>query len=113
MLRKELQSYFDRVYPHSKIETQESLYGQVHIRFELGGEKGIGTIERINQATERAFTIFKETFNDFSREIFVLIYEYQGKNCFNVMLFVCHVKYTLRMCFKVGLKGKTTVVDGR
>ena len=83
MLRKELQSYFDRVYPHSKIETQESLYGQVHIRFELGGEKGIGTIERINQATERAFTIFKETFNDFSREIFVLIYEYQGKNCFN------------------------------
>ncbi len=35
MLRQELQLYFDRVYPDSKIDTEHSLGGQIHIRFEL------------------------------------------------------------------------------
>lgn len=58
MLRQELQSYFDRVYPYSKIETEHTIGGKVHIRFELGGEifKN-GTIERVNQATDRALTM--------------------------------------------------------
>lgn len=83
MLRQELQSNFDRVYPDSKIDTEHSLGGQVHIRFELGEGRDNGTIERVNQSTERAETIFKDTFNDSTHEIFVLIYEYQGENIFN------------------------------
>jgi len=83
MLRQELQSYFDRVYPYSKIDTEHTLGGQVHIRFELGEGKDNGTIERVNQTTERALTIFNDTFNDPTHEIFVLIYEYQGENIFN------------------------------
>lgn len=83
MLRQELQSYFDRVYPHSKIDTEHTLGGQVHIRFELGDDKENGTLERVNQSTERALTIFNDTFNDPTDEIFILIYEYQGENIYN------------------------------
>ena len=83
MLRQELQSYFDRVYPHSKINTEHTLGGQVHIRFELGGELKNRTTERAHQSTERAMTIFTDTFQDPTAEIFVLIYEYQGENIFN------------------------------
>jgi len=84
MLRQELQSYFERVYPYSKIDTEHTLSGQVHIRFELGGEQlENGTTERVNQATERALTIFTDTFQETTNEIFVLIYEYQRGNIFN------------------------------
>lgn len=83
MLRQELQSYFDRVYPYSKIDTEHSLGGQVHIRFELGESKDNMTIERVKQSTERALTIFNEIFTDPKHEIFILIYEYQGENIFN------------------------------
>ncbi len=83
MLRRKLQSYFDRVYPHSKIESEHTLGGQVHIRFELGGDKENGTTDRVNQSTKRASTIFKETFTDLTHEIFILIYEYQRENIFN------------------------------
>jgi hypothetical protein len=83
MLRQELQSYFDRVYPDSKIDTEHSLGGQVHIRFELGEGKENGTMERVNQSIDRAVTIFNETFTDQAHEIFILIYEYQGEN-------ICH-----------------------
>ena len=83
MLRQELQSYFDRVYPHSKIDTEHTLGGQVHIRFELGEGKENGTIERVNQSTDRALTIFNETFTEPTHEIYILIYEYQGANIFN------------------------------
>jgi hypothetical protein len=83
MIRQELQSYFDRVYPRSQIDTEYSLGGHVHIRFELGGgQHKNGTIERVNQATERAITLFTDTFQDPSSEIFVLIYEYEGENIF-------------------------------
>jgi hypothetical protein len=83
MLRQELQQYFDRVYPYSKIDTEHTLGGQVHIRFELGDGKDNGTVERVNQSTDRALTIFNDTFQDPATEIFVLIYEYQGENIFN------------------------------
>ncbi len=83
ILRQELQSYLDRVYIDSKIDTEHSLFGQVHIRFELGGDKKNGTKERVNQSTERALTIFNETFMNSSNQIYVLIYEFQGENIFN------------------------------
>jgi hypothetical protein len=84
MLRQELQKYFDRVYPFSKIDTEHTLGGQVHIRFELGGEElENGTIERVNQATERALTLFQDTFDNPNNDIWVLIYEYQGHSMFN------------------------------
>jgi hypothetical protein len=84
MLRQELQSYFDRVYPYSKIDTEHTMFGQVHIRFELGGQFKNGTSERVCQATERAMKIFIDTFQDHATEIFVLIYEYQGESLWNV-----------------------------
>lgn len=84
MLRQELQSYLDRVYPNSKIDTEHSIGGKVHIRFELGGEVfKNGTIERVSQATERAFKIFNDTFYNPTSVIWVLIYENPQRNAFN------------------------------
>jgi hypothetical protein len=83
MFREELQLYFDSTYPNSKIDTEHTIGGQVHIRFELGGELSNGTPERISQATERALAIFTDTFLDTATDIFVLIYEYQGQSIFN------------------------------
>lgn len=93
MLRQELQSYFDRVYPNSKIDTEHTLGGQVHIRFELGEDKENGAIERVVQSTERAWIIFNDTFNDPTREIFILIYEYQGENIFNASKVYLHKQF--------------------
>ena len=75
MLRQELQSYFDKVYPHTSIETEHILGGQVHIQFELGGEicKN-GTNERVNQATKRAVQLFHDTFDNPNNVIWILIY---------------------------------------
>ena len=84
MQRKELQLYFDRVYPHSKIDTVHTHGGQVHLRFELGGEElENGTIERVKQATERALAIFQDTFTNPNNEIWILTYEYQDQQLFN------------------------------
>jgi hypothetical protein len=83
MLRQELQSYLERVYPYSKIDTEHTLGGKVHIRFELGEGKENGTDERVKQSTDRALIIFNETFTDLTNEIFILIYEYQVENIFN------------------------------
>lgn len=84
MLRQELQSYFDKVYPYSKIDTEHTVGGQVHIRFELGGELlKNGTIERVNQATDRAVKLFNDTFDNPKNVIWVLIYEYSEPNAFN------------------------------
>ncbi|MBO9203357.1 MULTISPECIES: DUF3885 domain-containing protein [Niastella] len=84
MLRQELQSYFDKIYPYSQINTQHTLRGQVEIRFELGEGYPNGSIDRVNQATERAITLFTDTFQAPANEIFVLIYEYQDSTLFEV-----------------------------
>jgi len=94
MLRQELQSYFDRVYPHSKIDTEHTLGGQVHIRFELGEGENNGTIERVKQSTNRALTIFNDTFYDPANEIVILIYEYQGRNIFNASNDYLHKQFS-------------------
>lgn len=84
MLRQELQSYFDKVYPYAQINTEHTLGGQVHIRFGLGEGFPNGSIERVNQATERATTLFSDTFKDPDNKIFVLIYGYSDSNTFDV-----------------------------
>jgi hypothetical protein len=95
MLKKELQSYFDKVYPYSKIDMEHTLGGQVHIRFELGEGKENGTTERVNQSTNRALTIFNETFYKTTQEIFVLIYEYQDSNIFNISNDYLHKQFPI------------------
>ncbi len=76
MLKDELQSYFDKVYAGSKIDTPHSIGGDVHIRFELGGDLGNGTFQRVQQATDRATAIFNDTFPNANALIYVLIYDY-------------------------------------
>jgi hypothetical protein len=97
MLKEELQSYLERVYSFAKINSPQTLVGKVHIRFELGGEElENGTIERVNQATERAHTIFNDTFQNKSSEIFILIYEYRGLNCFNTSNSYLHQQFSIQ-----------------
>lgn len=103
-LKNELQKYLDKIYPTSKIETPHSIFGDVHIRFELGGDEMFKIIrdgveiewwkderrmtkmdkanrenhilKSVSQATSRATTIFSETFDNLENEIWVIIYEY-------------------------------------
>ena len=105
-MRDELQIYLDKNYKKSKIESPHSIFGEVHIRFELGGDKSFEiirngveiewwkdkrrmtksdkvnyenhTLNRVLQATKRATTIFNETFDNLETEIWVLIYEYEN-----------------------------------
>mgnify|MGYP000515555267 CR=1 FL=1 len=84
MLKTNLQKYFDTIYPHARIDTEHTLGGQVHIRFELGGGNENGTLERVNQAVERAVALFYDAFENKDHEIWVLIYEYEGETFFNV-----------------------------
>ena len=105
-MRTELQKYLDRVYPTSKIGTPHSIFGDVHIRFELGGEEMFKVFRdgvevefwkdrrrmtkvdklnqvkhyqnRVSQATLRATTIFYDTFDNLETEIWIIVYEYAG-----------------------------------
>ncbi len=105
-MREELQTYLNKSYKNAKIETPHSLFGDVHIRFELGGDEFFEIIRngveiewwkdkrrmtkvdkinyknhntnRITQATNRATTLFYETFNNLEDEIWIIIYEYKG-----------------------------------
>jgi hypothetical protein len=103
-LKEILQTYLDKTYPNSKVETPHSVFGNVHIRFELGGDEMFkiirnGTeiewwkdrrrmtkvdklnyekyiLESVSQAKSRATTLFYETFDNSETEIWILIYEY-------------------------------------
>lgn len=103
-MRDELQTYLDTVFPDSRIESPHSIFGAVHIRFELGGDepfkinrngveiewwndkRRMTKVDKINrenhnkkrvtQATQRATTLFNETFDNPETEIWILIYEY-------------------------------------
>lgn len=86
MIRQELQAYFDKVFPYSKIDTEHTLGGQVHIRFELGSGKENGTAERVKQSTDRALTIFNDTFPDVRNEIFIVVYDYEDEDNSNSSL---------------------------
>lgn len=103
-MKEILQTYLDKTYPNSKVETPHSVFGNVHIRFELGGDEMFkiirnGTeiewwtdrrrmtkvdklnyekyiLKSVSQATSRATTLFYETFDNLETEIWILIYEY-------------------------------------
>ncbi len=105
-MRNELQKYLDKVYPTSKIGIPHSIFGAVHIRFELGGNESFKIIrdgveiewwndkrkmtkvdkvnreshiqKRVSQATSRATTIYNETFDNLETDIWVIIYEYSS-----------------------------------
>lgn len=83
MLRDQLQKYLDKVYPYSRLDTEHTLGGQIQIRFELGGKHKNGTIERVDQAVKRACALFNDTFPNKENEIWVVIYEYEGRNFYN------------------------------
>jgi hypothetical protein len=53
----------------------------------------MGQKKRVKQATERALTIFTETFQDLNNEIFVLIFEYDGENCFGASYDYLHQQF--------------------
>ena len=104
-MREQLQTYLDKSYKNAKIETPHSIFGEVHIRFELGGDKSFEIIRngieiewwkdrrrmsktdkinydnhnlnRVIQATKRATTLFYETFDNLETEIWMIIYEYE------------------------------------
>ena len=97
MLRQELQLYFDRVYPFSKVENENSLHGQINIRFELGGKQSNGTIERVNQATARAVALFNDTFDNPKNEVFVLIHEYAEPTSFNASNEYLHRQFPIKL----------------
>ncbi|CAM3051790.1 protein of unknown function [Flavobacterium succinicans] len=103
-MKEILQTYLDKTYPNSKVETPHSVFGNVHIRFELGGDEMFkiirnGTeiewwkdrrrmtkvdklnyekyiLKSVSKATSRATTLFYETFDNLETEIWILIYEY-------------------------------------
>ncbi|MBF9239935.1 DUF3885 domain-containing protein [Hymenobacter sp. BT683] len=88
-MKAELQGYLQQTfgihepYATNEINCDYSIGGQVHIRFDLGGELPNATVARVEQASQRALTLFRETFENVSDEIWVLIYEYQGDSLFN------------------------------
>ncbi len=84
LLRQNLQLYFNSVYPFAKIESEHTIERQIHIRFDLGGNHKNGTSKRVKQATDRAVTLFNDTFTNQDNEIWVLIYEYPEPNFYKV-----------------------------
>ncbi len=79
-LWRELQDHLDACYPNSQIEQQNSLGSRINLRFELGEGFPNGSINRVNQATERATLLFEDTFPDPNTQLLVLIYEYPNQN---------------------------------
>ena len=75
MLKEELELYLKEIYPQANLNNVETLVNGPHIRFELGGNLENGTKARVEQASERAASLFFDTFNDEQNEIFILIYE--------------------------------------
>ncbi|MBC7554799.1 MAG: hypothetical protein H7257_12565 [Taibaiella sp.] len=90
VLRQKLQLYLDRVYSGAQIDTEHTIGGPVHIRFELGGNLRNGTKKRVNQAVERALAIINELFSP-ADEIMVLSYDYLAEtNSFNDAQYLWH-----------------------
>lgn len=82
-MKKGFEEYLARVYPTSKVDSPYSLGGEIHIRFELGGEiLENGTKERVEQAVFRAERIFRSTFPDPDKEVFIIFYDYNGDSPF-------------------------------
>lgn len=81
-MKEEFEEYLVKVYPASKVDSPFSLGGDIHIRFELGGELKNGTKERVEQAVGRAEKIFQSTFPDSDKQIYLVFYDYDGESPF-------------------------------
>ena len=62
-------------FPTASISEPFAFGGDFELRFELGGDLPNGSRERIEQATNRACTIFNEFFANKNAEIWILAYE--------------------------------------
>ena len=80
MFREDLEKYFDKVYPFSKIGDEYSHVGPIHIRFELGVNNNNTEKVRVNKAVSKAMVLFNDAFVNFDNEIWVLIYEFDEEN---------------------------------
>lgn len=69
--KRHLSTYF----PSSNIIEYFTLGGNFELRFELGGDLPNGSKQRIEQATNRACTVFNEFFLNPNAEIWLLAYE--------------------------------------
>lgn len=83
MLFKEFNDYLYGVFSEANIYERETLPQEIHVRFVLGGDLKNGTKQRVQQGLERALEIFRSVFSTVENEIYVLIYEWDGKNPFN------------------------------
>ena len=54
----EFDTYIATTFPSAQLGTHPIDFGEIHLRFELGGELSNGTDERIAQATDRAVDLF-------------------------------------------------------
>jgi hypothetical protein len=54
----EFDRYIATTFPHAQLWTDPIDFGDIHLRFELGGDHSNGTDERITQATDRAAELF-------------------------------------------------------
>lgn len=73
---EELQKYLSDNYPNSDLSAPYSIEGNVHIRFELGGDLKNGSKKRVKQTIDRAYEIFNSTFNNTNSNLWILFYEY-------------------------------------
>ncbi|NEM98510.1 DUF3885 domain-containing protein [Pontibacter burrus] len=81
-MKEEFEEYLAKVYPSSKVGSPFSLGGDIHIRFELGGELENGTKVRVEQAIGRAEKIFQSTFPDSEKQVYLIFYDYAGVSPF-------------------------------
>ncbi|SFG10262.1 DUF3885 domain-containing protein [Pontibacter chinhatensis] len=81
-MKEEFEEYLARVYQASKVDSPFSLGGDIHIRFELGGELTNATKERVEQAVGRAEKIFHSTFPESDKQVYLIVYDYDGNSPF-------------------------------
>jgi len=76
MLRQELQTYLDSVYPFPTIDSEHSLCGRISITFDLHESHESELSDNATSATERSFIIFNDLFDNPDNILWLLVYEY-------------------------------------
>lgn len=92
-LRTQLQNYLTDFYLTSKIEDRYTIGAKINIRFELGDGLENGTIERVNQATQRAIQLFNDVFEEVKNPIWVLMYENEQKDIYSYQKEYLHQQF--------------------
>ena len=68
----EFREYLSEVFSDARLETHPINFGEIHLRFELGGNHPNGSGERIDQAVERSVILFS-TINKLSDDIVLVV----------------------------------------